>query len=124
MKLKENKGRKDIMKPAINLSRQVFISSVPCKQAWHTPRYTTPHSVSICPQGQTALARDVKSLWAGLISGFCMYSISRLESFRNTGKRHWIINFLVCQTDLKSYQLPASSILAIPMAPAKLTIVD
>lgn len=53
-----------------------------------------------------------------------MYSISRLESFRNTSKLHCIINFLVCQTDLKSYQLPVSSILAIPMAPAKLAVVD
>lgn len=53
-----------------------------------------------------------------------MYSISRLESFRNTGKLHCIINFLVCQADLKSYQLPASSSLAIPTAPAKLAVVD
>lgn len=53
-----------------------------------------------------------------------MYSISRLESFRNTSKLHCIINVLVRQTDLKSYQLPVSSILAIPMAPAKLAVVD
>lgn len=47
-----------------------------------------------------------------------------MESFINIDKLHIIIDMLVCQVDLKSYQLPASPSLALPVASAKLTVED